>query len=233
MDRYLEAYAAAERAQLAGEYGDAAMLYGEAASLAEQSSSANLVELHLKWGMALLDLGLDHIAEAWAHLAKAEQLGPHLLEYVAIERARGRACLMNEDHRAARRHIYLALGSTPEGDLAERGACLSYKARYFIAMRLDITWALEDFGTAAMILQRSSNRHYELENGLEFAEVLVEYSNLEQLENLNAYLERVGWLATRYGGKPHRARWQVLVHRIRAMKGLASPNSLRLTPHGP
>lgn len=62
---------------------------------------------------------------------------------------------------------------------------------------------------------------------------LTEHSSLEQLENLNAYLERVGWLATRYGGKPHRARWQALAHRIREMKGLASPNSLRLTPHGP
>lgn len=233
MDRYLEAYAAAERAQLAGEYGDAAMLYSEAASLADQSSAANLVELHLKWSMALLDLGLDHIAEAWAHLTKAEQLGPDVLESLAIGRARGRACLMNEDLRAARRHIYLALGSAPEGDLAERGACLSYKARYFIAAGFDVIWALEDFGTAAMLLQRSSNRHYELENGLEFAEALVEHSTLEQLENLNAYLERVGWLATRYGGKPHRARWQALVHRIREMKGLASPNSLRLTPDGP
>lgn len=236
MDRYLEAFEAAERARLAGDAGDAAMHYSEAASLAEESSAANFEELHLKWGMALLDLGSDHIPEAWAHLMEARQYGPTLLEEIALYREQTRACLMQQNFRAARRYVDLALEFANECGIAERGACLSMRARYNLAAGFDVTWALEDFGTASMLLQRSDNRYYELENGLEFAEALADYcedhSSLEQLENLNSYLERVGWLATRYGGKGHRARWQELLHRIRAMKGLASPNSLRL-PHGP
>ncbi len=222
MDRYLHAFDAAEQARIQGNNEKAVLLYAEAASLAEYSSAADLVELHLRWGMTLLDLGADHAAEAWTHLIEAKQHRPHLLESVAIDRELGRACLIKQDLRAARRYIDLALESAPDEEPAERGACLGMKARYLIAGGY-VTHALEDFGTASMLLQRSNNRYYELENGLEFAEALAEHSTLEQLESLNSYFDRVGWLATKYGGKSHRRRWQELVHRIREMKGLAVP----------
>jgi tetratricopeptide (TPR) repeat protein len=225
VDRYPELFEAAEQARIQGDNELAVRLYQEAGSLSEQSSAFDPIALHHMWGVALISLG--EFKKASHHLREASSragLQRRQKAWAAIDRDMAWLYLAIDAHGMAMTEIDKSLSYITANDIAERGASLGVKARILLA-RGRVNDALELFGTAAILLQRSSNRHYELHNGLHFATALVEHGSVEELANLDLYFDRVGWLATRYGGKPHRGRWQELVHSIREKKGLENPRT--------
>ena len=196
--------------------------YTEIERLGLAITAEQQISLHHMWGVALL--GISKTEEARSHLRKALDMRPDQRRWAAIDRDLSRSYLIDGNLNPAEVQIDRSLEYIPLDDLPERGISLGFKARILIAKGKTLE-ALEMFGTAAKLLQRGDNRHYELYNGLHFAAALVEQANLEELENLDSYFDRVRWLANTYGGESHRVRWQELVRHIRELKGLANPVS--------
>lgn len=209
MDRYLEAFDAAEQARIQGDNAKAVLLYAEAASLAEYSSAADPVALHHMWGVALISLGLTD--EALGHLNMALSRANAANDFklcAAIDRDMARANLMGENPSVALDLIVRSLFHTPREDLAERGASIGVKARILFALGRHQE-ALELFGTADVLLQRSENRHYELYNLLHFMETVIEHCDIyggdDRARNfLQNQWKRLRTLAVSHGGRHHR-----------------------------
>lgn len=220
MDRYLEAFDAAEQARIQGDYGHAIELYTEAAGLADQSSAADLVALHHMWGVALKSAG--QYEEALTHLRKASTLADttrNSKTWAAIDRDLALLYLTTDSHGMAWSVIEKSLSYTTANDLAERGASLGAKARILLA-RGRINDALEHFGTADVLLQRSGNHHYELYNLMHFLEAIIEHrlpffeDNWADVEFAEAQTPRLRALADTYGGPPHQERVTAMVSDI-------------------
>lgn len=208
MDRYLEAFDAAEQARIQGDNAKAVLLYEEAASLAEYSSAADPVTLHHMWGVALTSLGQHE--EADEHFADALLLTDDPAKIRAINRDGSRAALLRGDFGVAHELIDYAMGE-PTDDIAERGASMGFKARILLAEDKPEE-ALEIFGMADVLLQRSDNRHYELYNLMHFLEALVEYrlplfeDNWAEIQFARDQVSRLRALAMNYGGLPRQQR---------------------------
>jgi tetratricopeptide (TPR) repeat protein len=208
MDRYLEAFDAAEQARIQGDNAKAVLLYEEAASLAEYSSAADPVTLHHMWGVVLTSLGQHE--EADEHFADALLLTDDPTKVRAINRDGSRVALLRGDFGVAHELIDYAMGE-PTDDIAERGASMGFKARILLAEDKPEE-ALEIFGMADVLLQRSDNRHYELYNLMHFLEALVEYrlplfeDNWAEIQFARDQVSRLRALAMNYGGLPHQQR---------------------------
>lgn len=205
MDRYLEAFDAAEQARIQGDNAKAVLLYEEAASLAEYSSAADPVTLHHMWGVALTSLGQHE--EADEHFADALLLTDDPAKIRAINRDGSRAALLRGDFGVAHELIDYAMGE-PTDDIAERGASMGFKARILLAEDKPEE-ALELFGTADALLQRSENRHYELYNLLHFMETVIEHCDIYGGDDgarnfLQNQWRRLRALAVSHGGRHHR-----------------------------
>ena len=206
MDRYLEAFDAAEQARIQGDNAKAVLLYAEAASLAEYSSAADPVALHHMWGVALISLG--QYEEADEQLGKAIELSDDPIKTRIIDRDAARCALLSGDFGTAHELIRYAMGD-PTDDIAERGASMGFLARILLAEGKPEE-ALEIFGMADVLLQRSENRHYELYNLMHFMEALVEHrffeDNWAEIYFARNQVPRLRALAMNHGGLPHQQR---------------------------
>lgn len=206
MDRYLEAFDAAEQARIQGDNAKAVLLYAEAASLAEYSSAADPVALHHMWGVALISLG--QYEEADEQLGKAIELSDDPIKTRIIDRDAARCALLSGDFGTAHELIGYAMGD-PTDDIAERGASMGFLARILLAEGKPEE-ALEIFGMADVLLQRSENRHYELYNLMHFMEALVEHrffeDNWAEIYFARNQVPRLRALAMNHGGLPHQQR---------------------------
>lgn len=205
MDRYLEAFDAAEQARIQGDNAKAVLLYAEAASLAEYSSAADPVALHHMWGVALISLG--QYEEADEQLGKAIELSDDPIKTRIIDRDAARCALLSGDFGTAHELIGYAMGD-PTDDIAERGASMGFLARILLAEGKPEE-ALEIFGMADVLLQRSENRHYELYNLLHFMETVIEHCDIYGGDDgarnfLQNQWRRLRALAVSHGGRHHR-----------------------------
>jgi tetratricopeptide (TPR) repeat protein len=214
MDRYLHAFDAAEQARIQGDNETAIRLYEEAADLSEQSSAFDPVALHHMWGVALTSTG--QYEEALKQLMKASRLADtarNSKTWSAISRDMALLYLAKRQLGFAHHEIDHALNYLPPGDpvrITERGACIGVKARIKLGQG-DTHVALELFGTADVLLQRSQNRHFELYNLLHFMEAIIKHCPIyngddEARSFTQAQTPRLRALAEVYGGPPHRAR---------------------------
>lgn len=206
MDRYSEAFDDAEQARIQGDNAKAVLLYAEAASLAEYSSAADPVALHHMWGVALISLG--QYEEADEQLGKAIELSDDPIKTRIIDRDAARCALLSGDFGTAHELIGYAMGD-PTDDIAERGASMGFLARILLAEGKPEE-ALEIFGMADVLLQRSENRHYELYNLMHFMEALVEHrffeDNWAEIYFARNQVPRLRALAMNHGGLPHQQR---------------------------
>lgn len=215
MDRYLEAFDAAEQARIQGDNAKAVLLYEEAASLAEYSSAADPVTLHHMWGVALTSLG--RLEDARQHLIRAEEHSSsthNSVTWAAISRDLALLYLADGQPSRAISEIDKSLTYLSTEDpsrIAERGASIGIKARILLVQNRIYT-AREYFGTADALLQRSDNRHYELYNLMHFLEALVEYrlpffeDNWAEIQFARDQVSRLRALAMNYGGLPRQQR---------------------------
>jgi len=161
------------------------------------------------WGVALTSLGLTD--EALGHLymaySRAKTANDHKL-CAAIDRDMARANLIGENPGVALDLIVRSLFHTPPEDLAERGASIGVKARILLALGR-YQEALEIFGMADVLLQRSDNRHYELYNLMHFMETVIEHCDIYGGDDgarnfLQNQWRRLRTLAVSHGGRHHR-----------------------------
>lgn len=213
MDRYLEAFDAAEQARIQGDNAKAVLLYEEAASLAEYSSAADPVALHHMWGVALTSLG--RLEDARQHLIRAEEHSSsthNSVTWAAISRDLALLYLADGQPSRAISEIDKSLTYLSTEDpsrIAERGASIGIKARILLVQNRIYT-AREYFGTADALLQRSDNRHYELYNLMHFMEALVEHrffeDNWTEIDFARNQVPRLRALVMNHGGLPHQQR---------------------------
>ena len=205
MKGYQEIFEAAEQARIQGDYDLAIALYAIAAASNEEISTANKTTLHHMWGVALL--GTNDYAGANQHFELALDTVQYLDQHAAILRDYSRGDMINEDFERALEIIEVSLSITRRTNLAELGASLGFKARILLA-QANVTEALELFGTADVLLQRSDNRHYELYNLLHFLKAIIEHRlSLEgcngERDFARAQTPRLQALAETYGGLHH------------------------------
>lgn len=173
--------------------------------------------LHRMWGVALLGLGQIAAGTRKLLVALLECSNPR--EQAAVQRDLSRGYLLNGQLDAAEEAIDESIQAIPLDDLAERGISLGFKARILLADCKTLE-ALEMFGTADALLQRGSNRHYELYNLLHFLEALSEHETPftpdEQPDVVFAetQVSRLKSLAETYGGTPHRDRAERITDKI-------------------
>jgi tetratricopeptide (TPR) repeat protein len=209
MNSFQEVFAEAEEARIRGDNEKAVELYQKAADLLDQSSTADPIALHHMWGVALISL--DRTDEAREHLVTAKEMTRSVKTMAAIYRDLSRSHLVDGEMHIALMEIDRSLKCIPLNDLAELGASLGFKARILLKQG-KIDRALEMFGTADVLLQRSSNRHYELYNLLHFLEALVEHrlpffdDNWADVEFTEAQTPRLRALVETYGGSAHQER---------------------------
>lgn len=218
MKGYQETFEAAEQARIQGDYNLAIALYAIAAASNEEISTASETTLHHMWGVALL--GTNDYAGANQHFELALDTAQYRDQYAAILRDCSRGDMLNGDLERALEIIEVSLSITRYINLAERGAGLGFKARILLA-QANVTEALELFGTADVLLQRSDNRHYELYNLLHFLEAIIEHRlSLEEFggerDFAQAQTPRLRALAEIYGGPPHRDRARRIANKILA-----------------
>ena len=216
MKGYQETFEAAEQARIQGDYDLAIALYAIAATSNEEISTTNETTLHHMWGVALL--GTNDYAGANQHFELALDTVQHLDQHAAILRDCSRGDMINEDFERALEIIEVSLSITRRTNLAELGASLGFKARILLA-QANVTEALELFGTADVLLQRSDNRHSELYNLLHFLEAIIEYRlSLEEFggerDFAQAQTPRLRALAEIYGGPVHRDRARRIANKI-------------------
>lgn len=203
---FAEIFAAAEQARIKDDNEAAEELYTKAEALLDSATEAEQVELHHMWGVVLTSLG--QYEEADERFADALLLTDDPTKVRAINRDGSRAALLRGDFGVAHELIDYAMGE-PTDDIAERGASMGFKARILLAED-KINEALELFGAADVLLQRSDNRHYELYNLMHFLEALVEHrffeDNWTEIGFARNQVPRLRALVMNYGGLPHQQR---------------------------
>lgn len=213
---FKETFEAAEQARIQGDYDLAIALYAIAAASNEEISTANETALHHMWGVALL--GTNDYAEANQHFELALDTAQYRDQHAAILRDCSRGDMLNGDLERALEMIEVSLSIIRHTNFAERGASLGFQARILLE-RGEVIEALEIFGTADILLQRSDNRHYELYNLLHFLEAITGHRmSLEEFggerDFARAQTPRLRALAETFGGPPHRDRAKRIANKI-------------------
>lgn len=205
MDRCLEVFEEANRLREAGLDTEAIPLYREALILADDSGQIEKWWIHHMLGVSLINTIEFSMALKQFALAEIDMPNSHR---PALDRDRSRAYLRSMKFDDAMEAIELSLDFVEPSDLAERGASLGLKAR-ILRMDGDSLEALEMFGTADWLLQRSDNRHYELCNLVHLIAGMVD----QEPESLvmEPLIARAQKLAAVYGRQAHQDQIRHLV----------------------
>lgn len=205
---FKETFEAAERARIMGDNKIAVELYAKAAAVVDENPVVNEVDLHHMWGVALISLGRTE--EARRHLRRAATMKPNQRHWAVIDRDLARSYYYENNLEIALIDIDRSLSYIPLDDIAERGASLGFKACILLAIT-QTEEALEIFGTADTLLQRSDNRHYELYNLLHFLEALLEHqlhprAKAGERDFIQFQIPRLQALVEIFGGPPYQKR---------------------------